>query len=106
MISARKRPERDGLFCRGPYFTAQERFKRCGCADEFARGEAELQARVPKVKFEYTHRSACTRVITPNVWQNEIQFLRSVRPKRSEILREFVQQNNRLVGVTDNQAPA
>src|SRR5687768_17945877 len=73
--------------------------------DDFARGEAALKARVPNVKFEYNTDMRAPEVITPDVWQDGIDFLS--RPSgltRSEILRNFVKENNRLIGVTDTQA--
>src|SRR5688500_8300960 len=73
--------------------------------DDFARGEAALKARVPNVKFEYNNDMRAPEVITPDVWQDGIDFLsRPSGLKRSEILRNFIKENNRLIGVTDTQA--
>lgn len=73
--------------------------------DAFVRGEQAIKTRIPNVKIEYNTDIKTPEVITPDVWQNEINFL-SVPSgqKRSEILRGFLKQNNDLVGVTDGQA--
>jgi hypothetical protein len=71
----------------------------------FARGEAELKARLPQVKFEYNEDIRIPEVITPDVWYQKIEYLSSPSTaKRSEILRNFLKENNSLVGVTDQQA--
>ena len=71
----------------------------------FVRGEEALKARLPQVKFEYNTDIRIPEVITPDVWKSSIEFLSSpTREKRSEILRNFVKENNELVGVDDQQA--
>ncbi len=73
--------------------------------DEFARGESELKQRLPNVKIEYNNDIRTPEVITPDVWQDRVEFLSEPSSrKRSEILRDFIRENNRLVGVTDTQA--
>ena len=73
--------------------------------DGFVRGEASLRTRLPNVKFEYNEDIRIPEVITPDVWQDNVQYLSSPSTtKRSDILRNFVRQNNDLIGVTDAQA--
>ncbi|HEY0459881.1 MAG TPA: M36 family metallopeptidase [Pyrinomonadaceae bacterium] len=74
---------------------------------EFVRGEEELKSRIPTVKVEYNSDIRTPEVITPDVWKDNIEWLSpatSASMKRSEILRNFIKQNNSLTGVTDEQA--
>jgi len=71
----------------------------------FVRGEEELKSRIPTVKFEYNSDIRTPEVITPDVWKDKIEWLSSPSTlKRSDILRNFVKDNNSLIGVTDAQA--
>ena len=73
--------------------------------DGFVRGEAALKSRLQNVKFEYNSDINIPEVITPDVWRSQIEFLTSPsNEKRSEILRNFLKQNNELVGLSDQQA--
>lgn len=74
---------------------------------DFVLGEEALRLRRPDVKIEYNTDIRIPEVITPDVWKAQIEFLTPPSNlKRSEILRDFVKQNNLLVGVTDQQADA
>ena len=73
----------------------------------FVRGENALKARLPQVKFEYNEDIHIPEVITPDVLTARIEFLSPPsNEKRSEILRNFVKENNQLIGVDDQQANA
>ncbi len=73
--------------------------------DGFVRGEEELRTRVPSVKVEYNQDIRTPEVITPDVWKGKIDRLtESSTTKRSEILRNFVKENNSLIGVSDAEA--
>jgi hypothetical protein len=75
--------------------------------DSFVRGENALRSRIPTVKFEYNSDIRIPEVITPDVWKTRMEYLSpSSTAKRSEILRDFVRENNELIGVTDAQASA
>ncbi len=71
----------------------------------FVRGEEELRTRVPSLKVDYNPELRNPEVITPDVWKANIERLSgSSSLKRSEILRNFVKENNNLIGVDDQQA--
>jgi len=73
--------------------------------ENFVRGEDALRTRLPHVKFEYNEDIRIPEVITPDVWQSKIEYLSSSsETKRSEILRNFLKENNQLVGISDQQA--
>ena len=74
---------------------------------DFVRGEEELKTRIPNVKFEYNSDIRIPEVITPDVWKGNVEWLSSPsNAKRSDILRNFVKENNSLIGVSDAQADA
>ena len=71
----------------------------------FTRGEDELRSRIPTVKFEYNQDIQIPEVITPDVWRSNIEWLTPASSlKHSEILRNFIKENNSLVGVSIAQA--
>ncbi|HVE56712.1 MAG TPA: M36 family metallopeptidase, partial [Pyrinomonadaceae bacterium] len=73
----------------------------------FVRGEEQLRSRIPTVKFEYNTDIRTPEVITPDVWKDKIEWLSSPSVmKRSDILRNFIKDNNSLIGVSDAQADA
>ncbi len=73
--------------------------------DGFVRGENELRERIPSLKVEYNNDIRIPEVITPDVYKTNIERLTAPsQMKRSEILRNFVKENNSLIGVTDAQA--
>lgn len=73
--------------------------------DKFARGEETLRQTVPTLKVEYNHDIRIPEVITPDVWKQRMSYLTGpTTGPRAEVLRNFVKQNNELIGVTDPQA--
>lgn len=73
--------------------------------EAFVQGEDALRARLPHVKFEYNEDIRIPEVITPDVWRDQMEYLSGPSTvKRSELLRNFIRENNSLVGVTDAQA--
>jgi Zn-dependent metalloprotease len=69
------------------------------------RGEEILRAKVPSLKIEYNADIRIPEVITPDMWRSDVERLTAPSDmKRSEILRNFVKQNNNLIGVNDVQA--
>src|SRR6187397_496976 len=73
--------------------------------DGFVRGENQLRSQHPNVKFEYNEDIRIPEVITPDVWKQSLDFLSGPSTaKRSEILRNFVRENDQLIGVTGTQA--
>ena len=74
---------------------------------DFVRGENELRTRVPTLKVEYNTDIRTPEVITPDVYKANIERLTAPSEmKRSEILRNFVKENNSLIGVSTDQADA
>jgi hypothetical protein len=72
---------------------------------EFVRGEEQFKSRFPTAKIEYNTDIRTPEVITPDVYKENIQWLSSPSTmKRAEILRNFVKENNSLIGVSDAQA--
>ncbi|HEX8248894.1 MAG TPA: M36 family metallopeptidase [Pyrinomonadaceae bacterium] len=72
--------------------------------ERFARAEEALKQRLPNAKVEYNLDIRIPEVITPDVWRNKIDFLTPPSDvKRSDILRNFIKQNNELVGMTNQQ---
>jgi hypothetical protein len=74
---------------------------------DFVRGEEEFKSRFPTAKVEYNLDIRTPEVMTPDVFKNKLEWLSQPSSlKRSEILRNFVKENNALIGVTDAQANA
>lgn len=74
---------------------------------EFVRGEEQFKSRFPTAKIEYNSDIRTPEVITPDVYKQNIQWLSSPSTtNRAEILRNFVKENNSLIGVSDSQADA
>ncbi len=74
--------------------------------DEFISGETALRQRVPTLKVEYNSDIRTPEVITPEVNLGREFLTSGSNDKRSETLREFVKENNSLIGVSDTQADA
>ena len=72
--------------------------------DEFTRGEATLATRVPTLKVEYNTDIRTPEVIAPDIKQGRGFLTGTSGEKRSDILRNFVKENNSLIGVSDAQA--
>ena len=74
---------------------------------EFVRGEEQFKSRFPTAKVEYNSDIRTPEVMTPDVFKDKIEYLSQPSSlKRSDILRNFVKENNSLIGVTDAQANA
>ncbi len=74
---------------------------------DFVRGEEQFKSRFPTAKVEYNADIRTPEVMTPDVFKNNIEWLSQPSSlKRSEILRNFVKENNSLIGVSDAQAEA
>jgi hypothetical protein len=73
--------------------------------DGFVRGEEELRTKIPTLKVEYSTDLRTPATITPDV--NKAVIERMTAPStqnRSEILRNFIKENNSLIGISDEQA--
>ncbi|HEY8559186.1 MAG TPA: M36 family metallopeptidase [Pyrinomonadaceae bacterium] len=71
----------------------------------FVQGEEQFKSQFPTAKIEYNSDIRTPEVITPDVYRSKIEWLSAPSAaKRSEILRNFVKQNNLLIGVSDAQA--
>ena len=70
----------------------------------FKRGEEALRQRMPSVKIEYNHDIQIPEVISPDVYKARVEWLTGPSDaKRSDILRNFVKENEELIGVTSQQ---
>ena len=97
--------ERTGLFAKYREIAGKDASAVADLRDDFVRGEEELRTRIPSLKVEYSDRQLAPEVITPDVWRPEMDRLTAPSTvKRSEILRNFVKENNSLIGVNDQQA--
>lgn len=72
--------------------------------DEFVSGEIELRRSVPTLKVEYNNDLRIPEVIAPDVKKGNAFLTNASRLKRSEILRNFVKQNDSLIGINESQA--
>ena len=72
--------------------------------EDFVRGEESLKQTVPSLKIEYNIDIRIPEVISPDVKQGRGFLTGKSTVKRSEILRNFVEENNRLIGVSNAQA--
>ncbi|HEX9962419.1 MAG TPA: hypothetical protein VGB00_15900, partial [Pyrinomonadaceae bacterium] len=71
--------------------------------ESFVRAEEALKQKLPNAKVEYNNDIRIPEVITPDVWRDKVEFLTPAsNVKRSDILRNFIKENNLLVGM-DNQ---
>jgi hypothetical protein len=71
---------------------------------DFVTAEKSLRNRVPTLITEYNEDMRIPEVISPSIRQ-KIAFLTSPSSsKHSDILRNFIEQNNNLFGVSDTQA--
>ncbi|HEY0427419.1 MAG TPA: M36 family metallopeptidase [Pyrinomonadaceae bacterium] len=72
--------------------------------DKFVKGENQLRTQVPTLKVEYNTDIRIPEVITPDVWKSKAEFLtRPTQENRAQVLRDFIKQNNELVGVSNRQ---
>lgn len=71
--------------------------------DRFASAEDELRSRVPSLKVEYNSDIRIPEVIASDIQQGK-HFLSGAAPgKRSDILRQFLKENNSLLGLRNDQ---
>ncbi|MCU0239021.1 MAG: M36 family metallopeptidase, partial [Pyrinomonadaceae bacterium] len=71
---------------------------------KFIDGETQLRTKVPTLVTEYNNDIHIPEVITPDVKQRIAFLTPPSSEKRSEILRDFIKDNNNLLGLSDNQA--
>jgi len=71
--------------------------------EQYVRGEESLRTRVPTLKVDYNLDLRIPEVIAPDVNRGRLFLTPSSSVKRSEILRNFIKQNNDLVGMSDHQ---
>lgn len=72
--------------------------------DGFVSGENDLRSRVPTLKVDYSLDLRHPSVITPDMWKANIERLTSSSSqKRVDILKNFLKENNSLIGVTDEE---
>ena len=71
--------------------------------DAMVRGEASLKQRVPTLKVEYNSDLQIPEVIAPDVKQGKAFLTKTSNIKRSDILKDFLNQNSDLVGARSSQ---
>lgn len=71
---------------------------------EFVKGEKDLRQDVPTLKIEYNQDIRIPEVIAPDVKRGKAFLTSRSSQKRSEILRNFIKQNDSLVGINSVQA--
>lgn len=71
--------------------------------DEFVRGENSLKAKIPTLKVEYNKELGNPEIIAPDVLQGRALMTSPSSAKRAEILRNFIKENNNLVGLSVEQ---
>lgn len=74
--------------------------------EDFVRGEEALKQRVPTLKVEYNNDIRIPEVIAPDVKQGRNFLTGATTGKRSEVLRDFIKDNNSLIGINETQADA
>ena len=104
----RENPEKGTEFALAAF--RQVAGKGVAAADEirngFARGESDLRSRVPNLKVEYNSDIRTPEVIGPDVWNGRTFLTRPAFAKggkHSDILINFLKENNSLVGTTTEQ---
>jgi hypothetical protein len=70
----------------------------------FVRGEELLKAKVPTLKVEYNTDIRTPEVIAPEVKLGRTLLTAASNNHRAEILRDFVKENENLIGVSGSQA--
>lgn len=71
--------------------------------DLFTRGESKLRERVPSLKIEYNVDIRIPEIISPDVKQGKAFLTAASTGKRSDVLKEFLKQNESLLGATSDQ---
>ena len=74
--------------------------------DKFVAGENALRQKVPNLTVEYNDDLHIPEVIAPDVKKGRAFLSLPSKTKRSDILLDFVQQNNDLLGVSPKQTGA
>ncbi|MGI8638578.1 MAG: M36 family metallopeptidase [Pyrinomonadaceae bacterium] len=72
--------------------------------DKFAAAENTLRQRIPTLTVEYNDDIRTPEVIAPDVKKGRAFLSSPSNIKHSDILLDFVRQNNDLLGLSDNQA--
>ena len=72
--------------------------------ENFVKGEQALRQNVPTLKVEYNTDIHTPSVIAPDVKQGRAVLTDAARAPRAEILRNFIKENNDLLGMSDSQA--
>ncbi|HQU84466.1 MAG TPA: M36 family metallopeptidase, partial [Pyrinomonadaceae bacterium] len=72
--------------------------------ESFVSGETALKQRVPTLKVEYNTDIRTPEVIAPDVAKGRNFLTSATGGNRAETLRNFVKENNALIGVDDAQA--
>ena len=71
--------------------------------DAMVRGEESLKRRVPTLKVEYNADLQIPEVIAPDVKQGKAFLTKTSNIKRSDILKDFLNENSELIGAQDRQ---
>ena len=75
--------------------------------DNFVKGENRLKQQVPTLKIEYNTDIRIPEVIATDLWKSKTDFLtKPASADRAQILRDFIKQNDELVGVRPAQVDA
>lgn len=70
--------------------------------DSFVQGEESLRSRVPTLKVEYNTDIRIPEVIGPAVGLGKIFLTQPTSAKRSDTLKNFLKENDDLIGVSDD----
>jgi hypothetical protein len=71
---------------------------------EFFAAEKLLRQKISNLKVEYNEHNLTPEVIAPDIKQGRSALSKPSFENRPEILRGFLKQNNRLLGISDEQA--
>jgi len=72
--------------------------------DKFVAGENALRRRVPNLTVQYNNDIRTPEIIAPDVKQGRAFLSPASEIKRPEVLRNFIKQNNDLLGISDEQS--
>ena len=72
--------------------------------DDVAAAAFALRKRIPNLRLEYNELNLAPELIAPDVRQGRGSLSKPSFEKRPEILRGFLKQNKRLLGISDEQA--
>ncbi|HKP67812.1 MAG TPA: M36 family metallopeptidase [Pyrinomonadaceae bacterium] len=71
--------------------------------DAFVRGEQALQQKVPTLKVEYNKELGNPEIIAPDALQGRAFLTAPSSAKRSDVLKNFIKENDALVGLSNQQ---